>query len=237
VIAHRGAHESAPENTLPAYRASVALGVEYAEVDVRTTADGELVCHHNGTVDARTNGTGRVRDLTLPEIRALDAGSWFDSTFAGTRVPTADEALSVLLGRVAVYLDVKDVPPERVVRLLQKHGIVSKTVIYGGTDELLAMRALDRDIRPMPEYPGSPEQVPALAEALRPDVIAISSPTRTTPEAVAACHAVGALVFVDAMGADDVDGWAQIVDAGADGIQTDRPTALMAFLRERGLRE
>ncbi len=218
VIAHRGAHESVPENTLPAYEAAVALGVDYAEVDLRTTADNELVCHHNGTVDARTNGTGPVRDLTLAQIRALDAGSWFDSSFAGTRVPTGDEAFWALKDHVGVYLDVKDVAPERVVRMLQEHGIVSTTVIYGNARDLQAMRAIDPDVRPMPEYPGSPEQVPALAEALHPDVIAISNADRATSEAVAACHAVGALAFVDAMRIDNVDGWARIVDAGADGI-------------------
>lgn len=95
VVAHRGLLRHAPENTLASFRACLELRLGF-EFDVQATKDGQLVCIHDGTVDRTTNGTGRVADLTLAEIRRLDAGSWFDPRFAGERVPTMEEVLSLV---------------------------------------------------------------------------------------------------------------------------------------------
>ncbi len=75
VISHRGEHLHHPENTMPAFRAAFEAGADFIEVDVRTTSDGKLILMHNDTVDARTNGTGAVKDMTFDQIRALDAGA------------------------------------------------------------------------------------------------------------------------------------------------------------------
>jgi glycerophosphoryl diester phosphodiesterase len=90
IVAHRGLLQHAPENTLANFRAclELRLGLEF---DVQRTKDGHLVCIHDDTVNRTTNGTGNVADLTLDEIRRLDAGSWFDPTFAGEKVPTIEE--------------------------------------------------------------------------------------------------------------------------------------------------
>ncbi len=92
VIAHRGAHrgQSAhlPENTLAAFREAAELGADWLEMDVQMTRDGALVVIHDETVDRTTNGSGRVADLTLAEIRALDAGN-------GQQVPTFEEVLNL----------------------------------------------------------------------------------------------------------------------------------------------
>jgi glycerophosphoryl diester phosphodiesterase len=76
-IAHRGHSIAAPENTLDAYRRAIELGIDMIECDVNLTRDGELVMIHDWTVDRTTDGTGRVADLTLAEVRQLDAGAWF----------------------------------------------------------------------------------------------------------------------------------------------------------------
>ena len=75
IIAHRGHSIAVPENTLEAYRRAIELGVEMIECDVNRTKDGELVMIHDWTLDRTTNGSGRVEDLTLAEVQALDAGS------------------------------------------------------------------------------------------------------------------------------------------------------------------
>ena len=74
VAAHRGASASHPENTMEAFRAAIEMGVDQIETDVRITADGELVLIHDATVDRTTNGTGKVAQMTLAELKALDAG-------------------------------------------------------------------------------------------------------------------------------------------------------------------
>src|SRR4051812_14588222 len=87
-VAHRGANRVAPENTLPAYEAAIALGCDYVEIDVRATRDGHLVLLHDRTVDRTTDGTGHAAEMDFATIRALDAGVKFGDAFRGTRVPT-----------------------------------------------------------------------------------------------------------------------------------------------------
>jgi glycerophosphoryl diester phosphodiesterase len=96
VIGHRGARSCAPENTLAGLRRACALGCRWVEFDVRLTADGELVLLHDDRLERTTDGRGKVRTLPLSAIRRHDAGNWFDASFAGERVPTLAEAITVL---------------------------------------------------------------------------------------------------------------------------------------------
>jgi glycerophosphoryl diester phosphodiesterase len=88
--AHRGDPESAPENTLAAFDAAAALGVDYVETDVQRTADGVLVLLHDDDLDRTTDGSGPVARATAEEVLALDAGSWFNPSFSGERIITVD---------------------------------------------------------------------------------------------------------------------------------------------------
>src|SRR5207253_4548913 len=85
VIAHRGASGHAPENTMAAFRKAVAQGATFIETDLQLSRDAHFVAIHDGTVNRTTNGRGSVHDLTLVELRELDAGSWFGSEFSGER--------------------------------------------------------------------------------------------------------------------------------------------------------
>ena len=91
---HRGAPDLAPENTLAGFRAAVAAGASFCELDVRRSADGVLVIMHDDTVDRTTDGHGPVDSLTVAELRRLDAGRAFHPVYAGEHVPTLDEVLS-----------------------------------------------------------------------------------------------------------------------------------------------
>jgi glycerophosphoryl diester phosphodiesterase len=107
-IAHRGACGYAPENTLSAFRRAVSLGVTFIETDLQLSRDARLVAIHDETVERTTNGQGNVRDLTLAELRRLDAGSWFGSEFAGEHIPTLEEILEFSKKYDAVfYLELK----------------------------------------------------------------------------------------------------------------------------------
>lgn len=92
-VNHRGYNTIAPENTLPAFRLSAKMGFGYVETDIQKTADGELVCIHDYTVDRTSDGTGKVADMTLEQLKALDFGSWKSSAYAGTKIPTFAEFL------------------------------------------------------------------------------------------------------------------------------------------------
>lgn len=95
VCGHRGHSIAAPENTEAALRANHAAGGTTAEIDTVLTADGQIVVIHDLTVDRTTDGTGVVADMTLEQVRALDAGAWFGPGFAGERVPTLAEAIAL----------------------------------------------------------------------------------------------------------------------------------------------
>jgi glycerophosphoryl diester phosphodiesterase len=107
IVAHRGASTEAPENTATAFEAAVGAGAGAVEFDVRVTADGEAVVIHDATVDRTTDGVGPVRDLTLAEVQRLRIGP------GGTEhVPTLGETLRLLSGRIAVDIEIKNVPGE-----------------------------------------------------------------------------------------------------------------------------
>jgi glycerophosphoryl diester phosphodiesterase len=107
VSAHRGFSARAPENTLAALERAAAAGATVAEIDVQLTRDSHLVLMHDLTVDRTTDGKGRVADLTLAQIRPLDAGRWFGRDFVGERVPTLDEALQCCAGRMGLLVELK----------------------------------------------------------------------------------------------------------------------------------
>jgi glycerophosphoryl diester phosphodiesterase len=96
ILAHRGFSAAAPENTLAAFRSAIEAGADGFELDVHMTKDGELVVIHDETVDRTTNGTGWIKDLTLVEIKRLDAGSWYSSQFTDERIPTLREVLDLI---------------------------------------------------------------------------------------------------------------------------------------------
>lgn len=108
VIAHRGASGYAPENTLAAFRRAVAQGASFIETDLHLTRDAHFVAIHDETVDRTTNGKGAVQNMTLGEIRRLDAGSWFASEFMSERIPTLDDVLEFARKNdVVFYLELK----------------------------------------------------------------------------------------------------------------------------------
>ena len=95
VLAHRGASGHAPENTLEAFRVAMEMGAEGFELDVHVSRDGELVVIHDETVDRTTDGTGYVKDLTLRELKALDASNGM-AAYRGARIPTLGEVYDLI---------------------------------------------------------------------------------------------------------------------------------------------
>lgn len=107
IIGHRGAAALAPENTLSSFKAAFEVGAEVVEMDVQRTKDGHLVIMHDDTVDRTTNGHGSIKDLTLEEIKKLDAGAWFSDKFKGEKVPTFEEVVSWAKGKVKLDIEIK----------------------------------------------------------------------------------------------------------------------------------
>lgn len=107
VIAHRGASGSAPENTIPSFRKALEMGVDFIELDIHLSKDGELIVMHDETVSRTTNGKGKIKNLTLSQIKGLDAGSWFSGEYKGLVVPTLDEVFQLVSGKTKLLIEVK----------------------------------------------------------------------------------------------------------------------------------
>jgi glycerophosphoryl diester phosphodiesterase len=234
-IAHRGGeHRHHPENTLPALEAAIRLGVDYVEVDVRTTADGELVLSHDAEVDRCTDGRGEVARMTLAEIRVLDAGVRSGPEFSGTQIPTLQEVLQAARGRVGLYIDVKHASAQPLVRQIDASGMTSHVLVYSRIGK--EIQDLDPRITIVPEAI-SVEVAKAVVALLHPRAFAFSA-RDFRPEVVAVAKGADAKVYVDRLGAsDDRAGWRAAVEVGADGIQTDFPAELIRFLGAVGRRD
>ena len=107
IIAHRGASGIAPENTLVAIRKAMEQEADFVEIDLHMTRDGELVVIHDDRLDRTTNGKGMVKDHLLPDLKALDAGSWFDDSFMGEAIPTLGEVMDLVNGRCFLLIELK----------------------------------------------------------------------------------------------------------------------------------
>lgn len=146
-IAHRGNSLFAPENIVAAFTS--ALGkADLVESDVRVTSDGQLVIMHDDKVDRTTDGTGFVSALTLAQIKALDAGSWFGTSFTGERVPTFEEMVLSILPHATPLIEHKAGGAAAYVAELQRLNVVSNVVVQSFDWPFLAgIRALEPGIR------------------------------------------------------------------------------------------
>jgi len=130
LVGHRGASAYAPENTVPAFRLAADQGADFVEFDLQLTKDRQIVCLHDNSLERTTDveqvfpdrfrktGDGAqaaprwmLEDFTLAEIKRLDAGSWFEPKFRGTRIPTFGETIDALRGRSGLFIELKT--PER----------------------------------------------------------------------------------------------------------------------------
>jgi len=107
VIAHRGFSGGAPENTISAFKKAIEVGSDMIELDVRFSKDGEIVVIHDETLERTTTGKGRVIEKTISELKQLDAGSKFHSSFSGEKIPTLRDVLQLAHRQIPVNIELK----------------------------------------------------------------------------------------------------------------------------------
>lgn len=221
VIGHRGAAGLKPENTVKSFVFALELGVDMLECDVRLTKDGHVVIMHDATVDRTTNGTGKVAEMTLEEIRHLDAGD-------GEQVPVLSEYLDLLAERnIPAEVEVK--APEALepaLQLIREYGLVDRICITSNLDVLTRARELEPSIDL-----GVPSGNPSLDDVKRAASIGARSVgvhyKHITAEIVSACHERSL----------EVRGWNPktkettelLMSFGVDAITTDRPDIALSL--------
>ncbi|AJH78969.1 glycerophosphodiester phosphodiesterase family protein [Heyndrickxia coagulans] len=131
IIAHRGADDRAPEETMPAFRLAVNEKADYIELDLRETKDNKLILMHDPTLDRTTNGKGDVTRYSLKQIKKLDAGSWFGKKYKGQRILTLEELINQYGSKTNYFIETRRVGnelkmEEPLIRLLNKKGLIKK---------------------------------------------------------------------------------------------------------------
>jgi glycerophosphoryl diester phosphodiesterase len=231
LIAHRGASGHAPENTLAAFKKAVTLGASFIETDLQLSRDARLVAIHDETVNRTTNGKGAVHDLTLAELRRLDAGSWFGSEFAGERIPTLEEILDFAKKYdVIYYLEMKPGGAfggeHALIGSLRASGEIARTIVISFDAAILAnVRKIEPTVMTGLLYDGQIEkpidqalQVGARQLAVRGDLV--------SPALLTAARAKDLQVVCWTV--NNAAHMRLLMDAGVDGIMSDYPDRLVA---------
>jgi len=234
VIAHRGAHNGIPENSLAAIQKAIDLGCDFVEIDTRATKDGRIVSVHNATIDQYVIGkTGRVKDFTLTELKQLDIGEKIGSEWKNTRIPTIEDILQLCRGQIGIYLDPKEPLVTELIRIIHKYKMERDIVWYipaSHMDLIKELKNLCYKCIPMPD-PGDEKNIGEVVRQVHPQVIA-SDMSKLNESSVKTAHVDNVKVFVDEKKGTKEE-WEQIINWGTDGIQTDNPAALIEFLIKR----
>jgi glycerophosphoryl diester phosphodiesterase len=236
VIAHRGASGHAPENTLAAFRKAVSLGAAFIETDLQLSRDAHFVAIHDATVDRTTGAHGAVHDLTLAELRRLDAGSWFASEFAGERIPTLEEIFAFSKKHdVVFYLEIKPSGSwggeHALIGALRESGEIPRAVVISFDTAILeGLRKIEPTLMTGVLYDGQIENPVARAVEIGARQLAVRSDL-VTPALLAEARKRDLQVVCWTV--NHPAHMRLLIDAGVDGIMSDYPDRLVAAQRVR----
>jgi glycerophosphoryl diester phosphodiesterase len=257
VHGHRGARAVLPENTLPAFEHAIEAGADFLELDVLVTRDGVPVVVHdpvlNPAICQGPEGSRVVRELTLDQLRRFDCGAQKNPLFPqqrplpGTRIPTLDEVLALApRGGFGFNIEMKSFPdkpqyappPEEfallVLGAIRRHQLERRVIVQSFDFRTLhAMRRLAPDIQLAALWSAGARDFVSIAREADAEIVAPQY-RLVTPEQVQAAHRAGLQVIPWTV--NDAEDWDRLIAAGVDGIITDDPAALIAHLKQRGLR-
>lgn len=226
-VGHRGAKGHAPENTLSSFAIAAGMGVNIVETDAHLSKDGQIVLIHDHTVNRTTNGQGYVKDMTLAELKRLDAGSWYDQRFAGERIPTLDELLVWARDRVAVAIEIKNGPiyypgiAEKVSAALRRHDMTRQAILISFDHLVLReAKALAPEILTGILYVGGLADPVGAARAAGADALHPHW-AYVTADLVRTAHVAG--LAISAWNPNDLPTLRMLSELGVDSVGTDYP--------------
>ncbi len=239
IYAHRGASAYAPENTLAAFDLAHRQNAPAIELDVMLTADQEVVVIHDQTVDRTTDGTGKVSDLHLKDLKELEAGSYFDPAFKDEKIPTLGEVFEAFRGKLYINIELKnyasprDNLPNLVAQIVQSHEM-EEQVIFSSFNPL----ALLRIRKLLPEVPRGILAFPGMGklwsrpflgqwfsfQAIHPEIQDISA------QYIYRCH--HQKLMVNTYTVNDPKMMRDFIEWGIDGLITDDPNLALQTLAQ-----
>lgn len=237
IIAHRGNSSVAPENTLPAFQAALAAKSDLVELDYHHAADGVPIVIHDEILDRTTNAEGIfgkaglvVGDYSIPDLQKLDAGSWFDKQFAGTKLPTLDQSLDLIQTRSVTLVERKAGDAATLIKLLEQKQLTGKVVVQAFDWEFVAAcrRLAPRlALGTLSGKAASDEQIRAAA-ATGANLI-VWDHQKIGKAQIDLIHQLGKKAWAYTI--DDEQKARRLIAAGLDGVITNRP-AEMGQLRK-----
>ena len=232
VVAHRGAAGHAPENTLASIEAAIEMGADSVEIDVQETADGVVVVIHDSDLMKIGGVPLKVWDASQAQISSHDIGSWYAPEFADQRVPTLDEVLELVSGRVPLTIELKYYGhdqnlEQRVIDLVEARGMESVVVLIS-----LKYAALEKVRKLRPDWKLGLLTARAVGDLTRLDVDFLAvNVGMATRRFVRRAQAAGKEVFV--WTANDAGTLSRMLSNGVDGVITDYPDLARGVLRQR----
>jgi glycerophosphoryl diester phosphodiesterase len=226
VIGHRGNDLFAPENTVASFAS--ALGkADYVEFDGRLSSDGVLVVMHDDTVDRTTDGTGALASKTLAQLQALDAGSWFSTSFTGERVPTLAQAVQTILPQAIPLIHQYAGSPAQYVAALGQLGATTNVVVQSFDWAFLSsLHALEPRI-PLAALGSGALTADQLTSIINTGARTVAWEQSTiTSDEVAMVHSAGLSLFVWTVDGPVIK---TFIDLGVDGIISDDPGMVKAL--------
>jgi glycerophosphoryl diester phosphodiesterase len=239
VVAHRGFSGTSPENTLVAFKKAIDPGADMIELDVRLSKDGEVVVIHDESLERTTNGKGRVIDLTLDELKKLDAGSKFHPSFSGERIPALREVLQLAHDRVLVNIELKKGDygkwtildlADRALLEVEKAGMADR-VLFSSFDPSVLERLLRANPRmPVAYLYNRPWNFPGEVTEGRPFQALNCRKTVLTRENISRAHEEGVRIGVYTLNTEEE--MERFIDLKVDAIITDYPDRLIKILEK-----
>ena len=229
ITGHRGSKVRAPENTLSALRQAVAEGADYAEIDVQTTADGEVVLLHDADLRRVASVSRRLRDINYRELKDIDVGSWFAPEFSSERIPTLQEAIDLARGRIKLNIELKFTWPDpaltqKVAKIIRQNGFTSDCVVSSlNFQEVTEMK------QAFPELVAGfiVFTVAGNLPRMEADFLSINA-ARAGPRLVRRLHRNGRAVHVWTV--NDFNNVISMIEVGVDNIITDYPREVRRYL-------
>ncbi|MEO5977082.1 MAG: glycerophosphodiester phosphodiesterase family protein [Chryseolinea sp.] len=236
VIAHRGDHSAAPENTLKAFENAIMNGADYIEVDLRTTSDNKLVVLHDQTVDRVTNGHGEIKSMKFSEVRKLIVSDRSNPGHGQHKIPTFDEVLKLAKAKINIYLDFKDADIPATVELIKRNGMEKHVIVYiNKAEHYTSWRKNSPTFPLMVSLPDDVTDESTLRQFLNTVDAEIldGDADQYSIEMVQLAKNMGRKIWVDVQSMDEgPKSWESAVAKGMDGLQTDHLKELNDWLKK-----
>ena len=222
VVGHRGAAAVQPENTLAGFEYAIQLGCEYVETDVHLCRDGHLVIIHDDTVDRTTNGKGRVAEMSLNELRGLDAGE-------GRQIPLLQEVLDVVRDKVILLCELKGAyTPDPAVRMVLDNGMADQVIFTSfHFGRLARVKQIDTHLQIGATFGDPPADVLEQALALGAETVGIHH-AKMTEAFVIRARQLG--LNLRAWNPDEEADIQRMIDLSPTGISSNRPDRVLRLL-------